>query len=223
MTAALIFDMDGLLLDTESLYLEATQALLAPYGYTVELEQYADWIGRNVDGEEFAALYPIPLTFEEAWAQVSRHFHALCAEKLRLQPGVLEFLDGPAAPYPKAVASSSPLQYIHEHLTQVGLLERFVVRVSAREVARGKPAPDVFLEAARRLGVRPEQCVVFEDSPHGIAGAKAAGMRAVAVLTPHTRHLNFRAADRVVERIDAIDAAWLRAPGPARAAAPPAS
>jgi len=123
---------------------------------------------------------------------------------------VLAFLDGVAAPYPKAIASSTRRETIDANLRQVGLLARFPVRVSGRDVPRGKPAPDVFLEAARQLGVAPEACVVFEDSPHGVAGAAAAGMRAVAVPTEYTAHLPFPGACLRVGRLDEVRADWLR-------------
>ena len=206
---ALIFDMDGLLLDTETLYVKATQAVIEPYGMSVDLERYADWIGRNVTYEDFQALYPIPLTEEEAFAKLRDEFHRLCETELQLRPGVAEFLDGAARDYPKAIASSTRLETINHHLQVSGLDPHFLVRVSARDCPRGKPHPDVFEEAARQLGVEPAACVLFEDSPHGIAGGNVAGMRTVAVLTELTQHYCFVEADLVVPRIDAVTPEWL--------------
>lgn len=201
--------MDGLLVDTEALYIEATESYLAQFGRTVDRPTYISWIGRNVDHEEIRRAFDIPVEPREAWAEIRRRFQDLCHERLTLMPGVLEFLDGPARRYPKAVASSSRHDLIDSHLAQVGIIGRFATRVSAHDVARGKPAPDIFLEAARRLGAEPRSCVVFEDSVYGVAGAKAAGMRAVAVLNTLTRGLDFSAADRVIERLDAVTGAWL--------------
>ena len=210
--AALIFDMDGLLLDTETLYLRATQALLAPYGHTVEVAAYAEWIGRDVTWADFQAVYPCDLTEQEAWAWLRAEFHRLCAAELTLRPGVAEFLGGVGRGYRKAIASSTARRTIEQHLTQLGLLDVFPIRASGKEVAHGKPAPDVFLDAARQLDVPPAECVVFEDSPHGVQGAKAAGMRAVAVPTELTAHCDFQLADLRVTRLDEVSAAWLAGP-----------
>ena len=90
-----------------------------------------------------------------------------------------------AARWPLAIASSSNPELIEVVLRAAGLRELFPVAVSSEEVARGKPAPDVYLEAARRLGVEPARCVAVEDSHNGIRSAKAAGMRVVAVPNPH--------------------------------------
>lgn len=210
---ALIFDMDGLLFDTERLYFEATQQVVGPYGHTVKLETYGDWIGRHVPLAEIAATFPCPLPPEELLERMSVEFRRRCDEDLTLVPGALEFLDGVARDFPKAIASSTQLPTIDSHLRQMGLLERFGVRVSARDVPRGKPAPDVFLEAARQLGVEPSACVVFEDSPHGVRGAAAAGMRAVAVPSDFTRHIPFPGATLTVRRLDEVTAGWLALAG----------
>ncbi len=211
--AALIFDMDGLLIDTELLYLKATQTVVAPFGHTVRLSDYAEWIGRDVSYADFQAVFPCPYGEQELWQRLRDEFHRLCATELAVRPGVVEFLTGVAAEYPKAVASSTRRAVIDRHLAQVGLLDHFPIRVSAKDVPRGKPAPDVFLETARQLAVDPARCVVFEDSPHGVRGARDAGMRAVAVPTEHTGHLDFTHADRVVGCLTEISQAWLRDAG----------
>ncbi|MBI2298125.1 MAG: HAD family phosphatase [Armatimonadetes bacterium] len=209
--AALIFDMDGLLLDTEVLYVKATRAVVEPYGHTVDMQVYADWVGREVTEADFQRAFPIPLTYDEVWRRLRAEYFRLCAEELTLRSGVAEFLAGAARDYPKAVASSTPLPIIEQQLAQVGLLEQFSVRVSARDCPRGKPHPDVFEAAARQLGATPAACVVFEDSPHGVAGALAAGMRAVAVPTELTAHCPFAGAHLRVARLTEVTAAWLGA------------
>jgi len=205
---ALIFDMDGLLFDTETLYFKATQQIVEPFGHTVRIEDYADWIGRDVTFADFQALFPCDLTEEQLAYQVRTIFDDLCESELAYQPGVLEFLDR-VDPFPKAIASSTRRRTIDRHLQQMGLEHHFPVRASGKECAHGKPAPDVFLAAAAGLGVAPETCVVFEDSPHGVTGAKAAGMRAVAVPTVFTAACDFSHADLRVDNLLEVDVDWL--------------
>ncbi|MCC7492680.1 MAG: HAD family phosphatase [Fimbriimonadaceae bacterium] len=207
---ALIFDMDGLLLDTERLYFEATQAIVAPFGHTVHLADYTEWIGRDVTTADFQALYPCDLTEEQIWGALRSGFIRRCETDLQVLPGVWEFLQGAAAPYPKAIASSTRRVWIDQLLAQSELAPHFPVRVSGKEMARGKPAPDIFYAAAAALGVEPAACVVFEDSPHGVRGAHEAGMRTVAVPTIFTAHCDWALADRVVERLDTVRADWLQ-------------
>jgi HAD superfamily hydrolase (TIGR01509 family) len=206
---ALIFDLDGLLIDTEILYYEATRRLIRPYGYDVTIEEYTDWVGRHVSTAEFLEKFPLPLLKEEVRPRFERELYALFRTDTQLMPGVREFLEGVAAPYSRAIASATARPLIDELLDLAGLAEDFPIRVSAKDVPRGKPAPDVFLEAARQLGRPPAECVVFEDSPFGIQGAGAAGMRTVAVPNLFTRHCDFSLADRVVGNLLEVTREWL--------------
>jgi beta-phosphoglucomutase-like phosphatase (HAD superfamily) len=215
--AALIFDMDGLLLDTETLYIKACQELVGPYGHTVTREVYCDWIGRSVSYDEFQAAYPVPFDEGELFGQWFGLFFRLVDQELALREGVGEFLATTAAPYPKAVASSTPLEVIDSHLSRMDLLRHFPIRVSAREVPHGKPAPDVFLETARRLRADPAACVVFEDSRFGVQGAHAAGMRVVAVPHGFTDHFPFAEADLKVKSLLEVTPEWLAGESPDRA------
>lgn len=206
---ALIFDLDGLLIDTETLYFKATRRLIRPYGYDVTVEEYADWVGRHVSTAEFLERFPLPLPEEEVQLRFERELYSLLRAETQLMPGVREFLETVAAPYPRAIASATARPLLDELLERAGLAGDFPLRVSAHEVPRGKPAPDVFLEAARRLARPPQECVVFEDSPFGIQGAHAAGMRTVAVPNLFTRHGDFSLADRVVGNLLEITPQWL--------------
>src|SRR3989442_13389089 len=106
-------------------------------------------------------------------------------KRLPLIPGAVEAVRRLAARFPLAVASSSNRPLIDAVLEVAGLTEYFQATVASEEVERGKPAPDVYLEAARRLGVPPERCAAVEDSHNGIRSAKAAGMRCIAIPNPH--------------------------------------
>lgn len=208
-SVALIFDLDGLLIDTEILYFEATRRLIRPYGYDVTVEEYTAWVGRHVSTAEFLEKFPLPLPEQEVQLRLERELYALLRTETQLMPGVREFLETVAAPYPRAIASATARPLLDELLELTGLARDFPIRVSAQEVPRGKPAPDVFLEAARRLERPPWECVVFEDSPFGIQGAHTAGMRTVAVPNLFTRHCDFSLADRVVGSLLEITPQWL--------------
>jgi beta-phosphoglucomutase-like phosphatase (HAD superfamily) len=128
---------------------------------------------------------------------------------------VVELLDDAAAEgFRVAIASSSGLEWVDGHLARLGLRSRFAAVVTRDDLsgadARTKPAPDLFLLAADRLGVEPAHCVAFEDSPNGVAAARAAGMVVVGVPGPMTVGLDMSAADLVVPSLAEIDLATLR-------------
>ncbi len=114
---------------------------------------------------------------------------------------------------PTAVASSSAAGWVVGHLERLGLADRFTAVATSDDVGgdprRTKPAPDIFLAAAAKVGVAADRCVVLEDSPNGVAGARAAGMAVVAVPGPMTRGLDFTAADLVVPSLAGLDLATL--------------
>ena len=122
---------------------------------------------------------------EEINDEVVRRLLERYRERLPLLPGALEAVGRLASRWPLGLASSSNRPVIDAFLDAAGVRELFAATVSSEEVGRGKPAPDVFLEAARRLGVAPERCAAIEDSANGIRAAKAAGMRVVAIPNAH--------------------------------------
>jgi len=126
------------------------------------------------------------------------------------QPGVVAFVRAlKAARVPCAVGSSAPRPNIVCGAEALGIRDVFPVIVSAEDVHRGKPAPDIFLLAAKRLGVPPGRCLVFEDAPAGVAAAKPAGMRAVGVLTTHPAE-PMRGADRLIRNFEGLQIDELR-------------
>lgn len=182
---AVLFDLDGVLADSEPIHLAAEQAMLAHYG--AELSHAAkqqfvglsnaeimrgliDLFGLDADPGELATL---KARYQRRLLPELRGFAATAELVARLR----------TAGVPIAVASGSTRENIDASLAAVGLLEAFDVRVSAEEVAEGKPAPDIFLEAANRLGVPASGCVVIEDAVPGVRAARAAGMGCVAIPT----------------------------------------
>jgi HAD superfamily hydrolase (TIGR01509 family) len=185
-----IFDCDGVLVDSEPIANRVFARMLAGQGLVLTDAQMFDlFVGRTMAHCLALAAQrlgrPLPGDFETEHDR--RLFDALAAE-LAPVPGVTQVLDGLASPF--CVASNGGAAKVRFSLAKVGLLPRFEGRLfSAAEVAHGKPAPDLFLHAARCMGVPPAACVVVEDSPAGVAAGVAAGMRVLgfAACTPAAR------------------------------------
>ncbi|MFI9101230.1 HAD family hydrolase [Streptomyces fildesensis] len=182
---AVIFDLDGTLVDSEPNYYEAGRRLLAAHGVTdFGWEQHARYIGIGTKEtvEALRAEYGMSAPVEELLDGKNRLYLRLAATATAVFPRMREFVELlHAAGHPMAVASGSSRAAIEAVLTGTGLDAFLPVTVSAEEVGHGKPAPDVFLEAARRLGAGPADCVVLEDAPPGALAAYRAGMRCVAI------------------------------------------
>lgn len=184
MPAGVVFDMDGLLFDTETLYQEAAMLAAAEGGHDVGSGIIhrligLPWLqGRALLLEHFGASFPAE-AFEAAWL---RHFWAIADGRLAVKPGVVELLDTlDALRVPRAIATSSSHRTVQHHLSRHDLSERFDAIVGAGDYAAGKPAPDPFLAAAEQLGVEPTLCLALEDSHNGVRSATAAGMMTVMV------------------------------------------
>ncbi|MEU9363046.1 HAD family phosphatase [Streptomyces sp. NPDC048301] len=193
---AVIFDLDGTLIDSEPNYYEAGRRLLARHGvHDFSWEHHTRFIGigtretLTVLREEHGIEAPV----EELLAAKNALYLELAGSSTAAFPemrALVERLHGQGVPM--AVASGSSGAAIEATLAVTGLRDYLPVLVSAEEVAHGKPAPDVFLEAARQLGVAPDSCVVLEDAVPGVRAARAAGMRCVAI--PDTEVVSDRAA-----------------------------
>ena len=183
--AAAIFDMDGLLLDSERPILDAWLQASAELGYALSPEPLVHALGRRAEDARglFRAAFPDDFPFDRARARVQ----ALLTQRreqgpFSLKAGVSKLLARLVSlNVPCAVASSTRRAEVERRLAHAGLSAYFRALVGGDEVEHGKPAPDTFLLAARRLEVEPARCVVFEDMEHGARGAIAAGMQAVIV------------------------------------------
>lgn len=201
--AAVIFDMDGTILDSEPAYYRSDRAFLASWGIEYDEEFNRSMVGRGaVDFfKELEARHPSSpfnaLPMDERLRLKDEYFLREAAGGIPVYGGVRDFIVELARRgLPAALASGSTPAVIRAGLMAAGLYELFGAVVSATEVPRGKPAPDIFLEAARRLGVAPSSCLVLEDSRPGVAAAKAAGMACIAL--PHPEEAGdpaFEAAD----------------------------
>jgi HAD superfamily hydrolase (TIGR01509 family) len=183
---AVIFDLDGVLIQTEEVWDEVRAALASERGGRYGPEAQRAMMGMSAPEwsrymhEELG----VPDEPEEIVAEVVRRMEQRYRAGVPLIPGAVDAVERLAARWPLGLASSSNRPLIDVVLELTGLGRLFQVTVSSEEVARGKPAPDVYLEAARRLGVPPERCAAVEDSHSGIRSARAAGMRVVAIPNP---------------------------------------
>ncbi|MEU9336147.1 HAD family phosphatase [Streptomyces sp. NPDC048290] len=182
---SVVFDLDGTLVDSEPNYYEAGRRVLAAHGVPdfswAEHEEYVG-ISTLETVTDWKRRYGLAASVDELLADKNREYLALAGASTRAYPEMREFVGLLAgAGVPMAVASGSSIAAIRTVLAGTGLDALLHTLVSAEEVPHGKPAPDVFLEAARRLDAAPEDCVVVEDAAPGAVAAHAAGMRCIAV------------------------------------------
>ena len=215
---AVVLDMDGLLIDTEPVWRAAQSAVFAGFGVALSASDLLDSTGRPV--EELIPIWrrspaPDPAGTELTDAEVAGLIVDRVIAHVKAEGQPMPGVTAAIALFERcglrlAIASSSPLRLIDAVCDRLGLA-RIEVRCSAMDEARGKPAPDVYLTAARRLGVAAVRCLALEDSPHGIASARAAGMRCVAVPDPLLAgDPRYREADLVLRSLTGLDEAALR-------------
>ena len=201
---AVLFDFDGTILDTETPEFEEWREAFRARGHDLTLEVWqhsVGTVGAYDPCAHLADLTGVPLDHEALRQQVYARHQTRC-EAQPLLPGVVDRVrEARAAGLKTAVASSSLSEWVEGWLARHRIRDLFDAVCTRDQVAQVKPAPDLFLLAAARLGVAPEECLAFEDSPNGIRAARAAGMRCVAIPNPLTRHLPLGEADLVVESL----------------------
>lgn len=187
MIEAVVFDLDGVLLDSEQVWDEVREELVKERGGRWHEQAQTEMMGMSsVEWSRYMHdELDLPEPPEEISAEVVRRLDEVYRKRLPLIDGAREAVERLAARWPLGLASSSNREVIDLVLDLSGLAGFFRVTVSSEEVPRGKPAPDVYLEAARGLGVPPERCAAVEDSHNGIRSAKAAGMRVIAIPNQH--------------------------------------
>lgn len=213
---ALVWDFDGLILDTETGIYRSVREVFADHGVELDRTWWHGIIGgvSPVHWSEILIEQAGPgIDLDAVRARKAAREHELLLLQ-RVRPGVVELLDEAAeAGVALAIASSSPRDWVTGNLERIGLLDRFAAIVTRDDLGgdhtRTKPAPDLYLLAAEALGVAPGECVAIEDSPNGIAAAKAAGMACLAVPAGMTADLDCSRADRCVASLAAVTLADL--------------
>jgi HAD superfamily hydrolase (TIGR01509 family) len=201
---AAVFDLDGLLVNTEELYQHVGSELLRRRGKTFGPDLLDAMMGRPpaVSLAIMIEWHGLADTVETLAAETGAIFAGLLDERLEPMPGAMNLVDAIASRgLPRAVATSSGPAFAHDVLGRVGLLDRFAFVLTSADVVNGKPDPEIYLAAAARLGVDPAAMIVFEDSHNGCRAAVAAGAVVVAVPGGHSRRHDFTGARLVADSL----------------------
>ncbi len=219
MIDAFIFDLDGLLADTERLHCRAYQKALLEHGAALDETAYCEhWVRSGKGIVDWIAAQKLDLDPQALRRRKSEHYLDLLLSSLRPMDGALELLERLHRKFKIALASSSYRDAIDGVLGGLGIARFFDAIVSGLDVPRVKPAPDIFLKAAQDLGVAPADCLVLEDAEKGVIAAHRAGMRCVAVPNDYTRHHDFSKATRICASLHEITPEFLDSLEPVSAA-----
>ncbi len=203
---AFLWDMDGVITDSSEPHYQSWREAFAARGVNYTKEQFTSFFGMRDDLIIRRLLGPVPDDEVRAIEdQKEQRYRELVKGKARVFPGVVPLLTAMKKNnFKTALGTSAPMANVEAVIPELGLVRFFDAIVSGQDVSEGKPSPEIYLLAAERLGARPSQCVVFEDSPHGVEAAKRAGMKCVAVTSSHPS-CEFTSADRVVSSLEELD------------------
>ncbi len=210
MIRAVIFDLDGTLVDSFAQYVESFNAALKASGLpeisSTKLKKYYG----QTPNEILRQLMKKPYADKDVLDAVQsmyRHYSSMKGARIKILPGVLELVrDFYDRKILIAIASSAGRRAIDESLDKIGVLKNISTIVSSSDIQNSKPHPEIFFKAAERLKIQPKDCLVFEDSPHGVLAAKAAGMKCIAVATGTTSKTDLKKLkpDMVIEDMTEI-------------------
>lgn len=206
---AVIFDMDGVLIDSEPIYFEIERSSFAHFGAVMTEEEHHTYVGVTLESmwQQVLDKHQLTATLEEVFAY---HQHnvmqtMLAHPNLTAMPSVERWLSWLHEQHiPIAVASSSPRALIDLIMDKTGLGRYFEVRMTGEEVKNGKPAPDIFLTTAEMVGASPSNCLVIEDSRNGVQAAKSAGMRCIGYHNPGSGNQDLSKADLQISSYDEL-------------------
>ncbi len=213
MIEVVIFDLDGLLVDSEPLQYKAYNQVFSRHGYPVTVDEWRVWTDLDSrPAELWAEAYDVPLDAQEIADEKKVIYDRLIEEEMELKPGAKQLVETLSHDLRLCVASGSRIESIEGCLGRFGLRDYFERLFSSTSVPRNKPHPDVFLEAASRMGVSPSACVVLEDSVIGLQAAKAARMACIVCPDAFVSHprSRYREADIIVGSLEEITPHTLR-------------
>ena len=207
MAKAVIFDMDGVMVDSEPLHKKTERVTLSPYGICPSDEELDTYMGTEASTllRTFIRIHRLNVSFDDLYAAYKQNLLRIFRDEVKPIEAALLLISGlKSEGVPLAVGSSSNRDLVRLVLDRIGVEHAFEVVVSGDDVGRSKPAPDIFLEVARRLGLLPADCVVIEDSANGVRAAKAAGMGCVGFRNPNSANQDLGSADRLVDSLSEL-------------------
>lgn len=208
---AVIFDMDGVLLDSEPVHYEAARQLLAAHGkeFTFDLHEKFVGVTEQYFWEAIIKHFDLKEDWKELMKKKERLYQQLLGTKALALPGVIELLQK-LQHTQLAVASSSPREEVEMVLKKIKVHHFFDVIVSGDDVKLSKPNPEIYLLAATKLGITPQECIGIEDALHGVKAVKAAGMKCIGITTSFSqKELKAAGADDVIHNFAQFDLRWV--------------
>ena len=208
MFKAVIFDMDGVIVDSEPLHIKAERRTLAPFGLDISDEEFHAYMGQTprilLNG--MIKKYNLNTSIDDLYAVHIQNLLSLYRDEVEPIPGALDLISQlKEYGVSLALASSSDMNLIKVVMEKFGLTETFKEVTSGQELERVKPFPDIFLKTSERLHIPPKECVVIEDSTSGIRAAKAAGMTCIGFRSPNSKNQNYSDADVIVDDLRSVD------------------
>ena len=207
MIRSIIFDMDGVISDSEPLHVIAEKKTLADFGVNVSIEELQTYLGKGTKFmlNDFINTYHLDTTYSDLFKKHQENLHFFFEEDVQPIAGAMKLIrDMKSRGLDLAVASSSSHALIHMILKKLQILPFFKTIVSGDDVRESKPAPDIFLKAVRQLSCELFECVVIEDSESGIIAAKKAGLKCIGFQSPNSGDQNLNQADVVVNDLSSI-------------------
>jgi HAD superfamily hydrolase (TIGR01509 family) len=205
MIRAVIFDLDGVIVDTEPIWFETYGKVCREYGFDFNQELDKLVKGRSNSYQQLTTVLGIPEKHAEFAEKARKIYRSLFDRKAKLMPGAFDLLKGLRKNYSIAIATSANADRLKFNLEKFPSVRHLLsATVSVSEVENGKPSPDIFLLAAKKLSVEPKECLVIEDAETGIAAARAAGMKAIGLSPSHVTPQNLSGADRIVTSLSEI-------------------
>ncbi len=206
----ILFDMDGVLVDSEPLFHKAVNIMVERCGAApiTEEENNRYLLGTTVEETwvRVKELRDVPQTPAELLAGYNEVVKDVLRSDLVPRPGVRDLIaEAQRRGLPIAVASSSLREWVDLKLSVIGLTDAFNVKLGGDDIENGKPAPDIYIKAARLIGLEATDCIAIEDSPIGLAAASSSGAYTICTLTDSTRHLDLSAAHVIIENLEEFD------------------